>query len=60
MEDFKQTLLVIEALNGLFFFNSGPESGYSQKHKHIQVLPNEAFKLPIIKKIKDDIKASNL
>ncbi len=60
LEDIKQTLLVMRSINGLFFFNSGPESGYSQKHKHMQVLPADAFKLPIIVNILKDIKSKNL
>ena len=39
------------ALNGSFFFNCGPHSGFSQKHKHIQILPNESLNLPIMEKL---------
>jgi ATP adenylyltransferase len=35
-------------IKGFAFFNSGPESGYSQDHKHIQLLPFISFPhLPI-------------
>jgi ATP adenylyltransferase len=54
-EDFKQSLLVMLALNGLFFYNSGPKSGFSQKHKHVQVLPSDAMRLSIITLILKDI-----
>lgn len=37
--DFKQLVLVQGALNGIYYFNSGQESGASQKHKHLQILP---------------------
>lgn len=47
-EDFKQCVLVQGALGGVFYFNSGPESGASQKHKHIQVLPAESRRLPFV------------
>lgn len=60
LEDMRQTLLVTEALRGLFFFNSGPESGFSQKHKHLQILPSEAFELPIVERIIKDVNANNL
>lgn len=49
--DFKQAALATLALRGTFFFNCGPESGFSQRHKHIQILPEEASKLPILEKI---------
>jgi ATP adenylyltransferase/5',5'''-P-1,P-4-tetraphosphate phosphorylase II len=38
----------MEALKGIYFFNSGPNSGAIEKHKHIEVLPADVFKLPII------------
>lgn len=60
VQDFKQVLLACEAIKGLFFFNSGPESGYSQNHKHLQVLPSEAFKLPIVSKIINHIENKKL
>jgi ATP adenylyltransferase/5',5'''-P-1,P-4-tetraphosphate phosphorylase II len=41
----------MKSLNGLFFYNSGPLSGFSQQHKHIQILPSEALMLPIINQI---------
>eukprot|EP01026_Neomeris_dumetosa_P005845 TRINITY_DN11770_c0_g1_i4.p1 TRINITY_DN11770_c0_g1~~TRINITY_DN11770_c0_g1_i4.p1 ORF type:complete len:632 (+),score=44.19 TRINITY_DN11770_c0_g1_i4:139-2034(+) len=40
--DFEALLRVLEAFpgyGGLGFFNCGPQSGYSQQHKHIQVVP---------------------
>jgi len=43
--------LACEALNGIIFFNGGEFSGASQKHKHLQILPNEAKELPIFKQI---------
>ena len=43
--DFEVMQEVIGDLNAVAFFNSGPESGYSQPHKHIQVIPLEG--LPI-------------
>lgn len=41
-------MLVQGALHGIYYFNSGPESGASQKHKHIQILPSESMNLPLI------------
>lgn len=39
IQDFFQCALLNSALNGCFFFNCGPHSGYSQQHKHIQIFP---------------------
>jgi ATP adenylyltransferase len=50
-DDFKQTIFVFKALKGLYYYNSGPKAGASQKHKHIQVLPYEARDLPIFQNI---------
>jgi len=30
----------MKALRGLYFFNSGPNAGASQIHKHLQIFPN--------------------
>lgn len=38
-KDFASGFLTIKALNGIAIYNSGPESGASQPHRHIQVLP---------------------
>lgn len=39
--DFEATLQLLRAMpeGGIAYFNSGPESGASQPHKHIQVVP---------------------
>jgi ATP adenylyltransferase len=42
-------MVVVKALgkNGLLFFNCGKDSGYSQAHKHLQILPaNQYMYLP--------------
>merc|ERR1712228_1085648 len=42
--DFEIALNVIASMNGLCYFNSGPFSGASQPHKHLQIIPrNKAF-----------------
>ena len=38
-EDWNQALLMIKTLKGMIFFNGGNNAGYSQRHKHMQVLP---------------------
>ena len=38
-------------MKGLVFYNCGKNSGYTQSHKHIQSLPSEGFKFPLIKMI---------
>eukprot|EP01084_Bolivina_argentea_P075393 136689_1 len=38
-KDFDITMKVILSMNGLCYFNSGPFSGASQPHKHIQIIP---------------------
>ncbi len=49
--DFRQSVLVLKALEGLLFFNSGSDSGSSQPHKHVQIFPKESLELPIVKKV---------
>lgn len=39
VQDFQVTWNTTQELNAFAFFNSGPESGYSQEHKHIQIIP---------------------
>lgn len=46
--DFKQVIVVQGALRGVFYYNSGAQSGASQKHKHIQLLPAESRSLPFV------------
>jgi sulfate adenylyltransferase (ADP) / ATP adenylyltransferase len=38
-DDFKQTIYAFKANRGLYFFNSGPNAGASQQHRHIQIFP---------------------
>jgi ATP adenylyltransferase len=57
--DFRQSILVVKALEGLLFFNSGPDSGSSQPHKHVQIFPKEALELPIIKKITEHVNSAS-
>ncbi|KAL4435689.1 hypothetical protein ABPG74_018240 [Tetrahymena malaccensis] len=40
--DFSAAHKVLLTLNGFWFFNSGPDAGASQQHKHMQVMPYEA------------------
>ena len=60
LQDFYQCALLNSALNGCFFFNCGPNSGYSQQHKHVQILPEESLKFPIMEQISSSIKANEL
>ena len=39
LDDFVSSYKVLLALNGILYFNSGPCSGASQPHKHLQVMP---------------------
>eukprot|EP01083_Nonionella_stella_P240792 841439_1 len=39
--DFDITYKVIQSMNGLCYFNSGPLSGASQPHKHLQIIPRD-------------------
>jgi ATP adenylyltransferase/5',5'''-P-1,P-4-tetraphosphate phosphorylase II len=43
-------------LDGILYFNEGKNSGSSQDHKHIQILPSEAKKLPLYVAIADYLK----
>lgn len=42
-QDFAASLLVMKSLDGFVFFNSGPEAGASQEHKHLQAIPYSSF-----------------
>ncbi len=41
--DFRGALEVMTALDGVAFFNSGPNAGSSQGHKHVQVIPVDTY-----------------
>ena len=53
--DFEVALQVIASMDGLCYFNSGPFSGASQPHKHLQIIPrNRAFPIEdFIKNIRE-------
>ena len=53
LNDFEALNLCLSEVNGLAFFNGGPEAGASQKHKHLQVVPysNSLPAFPIEKAI---------
>lgn len=38
--DFKSLSLCLSEVDGLAFFNAGPEAGASQAHKHLQIVPH--------------------
>jgi ATP adenylyltransferase len=38
ISDFKSIYKVLKSIDGVAFFNSGPNAGASQKHRHIQML----------------------
>lgn len=44
LEDFEVISLVCGELNAFAFYNSGPASGHSQEHKHIQIVPYKSSK----------------
>lgn len=44
IRDFEAGLKAMKALSGFIFYNSGPDSGSSQLHKHLQVVPYSAFR----------------
>ena len=41
--DFYAALKVMHALDGFVFFNGGAAAGSSQRHKHLQLLPYDAY-----------------
>ena len=47
-EDVRQTMTVVKAQEGMFFYNCGKLSGASQRHRHTQCLPMEGKKLVLI------------
>ena len=57
--DFEVSFKVLNALDGFAFYNSGPNSGASQPHKHIQIMPfDKDIKFDIPKLISQIIAAS--
>lgn len=42
-EDLDQAYKIICSIDGFAFFNSGEHSGYSQEHKHIQIIPFQSL-----------------
>ena len=57
--DLEQTIYIYRTIGGLFFFNRGQKSGASQPHKHIQIFPSDARKLPIFKEMEKFAKERN-
>lgn len=53
LRDFEVIQLVMRDMNAVVFFNSGPESGFSQPHKHIQVIPVESMPIGLWKEIEE-------
>jgi sulfate adenylyltransferase (ADP) / ATP adenylyltransferase len=50
LADFEALGLTLAEIDGLAFYNGGPEAGASQKHKHLQVIPlpmAEEVRIPI-------------
>ena len=41
--DFAASLKVMKALTGFVFFNSAPNAGASQEHKHLQAIPYSSY-----------------
>src|SRR4029079_11989701 len=37
--DFEAAALCLDAIDGLVFYNSGPDAGASQSHRHLQLVP---------------------
>ncbi|MEM6450528.1 MAG: DUF4922 domain-containing protein [Cyanobacteria bacterium P01_D01_bin.105] len=49
LADFQALALCLSEIDGLAFFNGGPEAGASQPHKHLQIVPysNSLLAFPI-------------
>lgn len=41
--DFFALSRILQKTQGLAFYNAGPQAGASQKHKHLQIIPAQAF-----------------
>jgi ATP adenylyltransferase len=55
-EDLDQTFKIINEIDGFAFFNSGEHSGYSQEHKHIQLIPNQSLsRFPLESQVQSSI-----
>lgn len=51
--DFEVMREVTQDMRALAFFNSGPESGFSQPHKHIQVIPFESMPIGLWREVEE-------
>lgn len=51
LDDWRVVSSTIRSLGGLAFFNCGVNAGFSQSHKHIQILPAEGFNFPIVQRL---------
>ena len=45
IDDWRALALVDQTTTGLWFFNSGPDAGASQPHRHLQLIPRTAGEL---------------
>lgn len=45
--DFKAVGRCLAEVDGLVFYNGGPVAGASQRHKHLQLIPKNAARVPI-------------
>jgi len=52
--DFEVMREVMQDMRALAFYNSGPESGFSQPHKHIQVLPFESLPISLWREVEEN------
>ena len=58
--DFIAVSKTMKAIDGFAFYNSGPNSGYTVDHKHIQVLPLTGLHYGLMESIKERIKENSL
>ena len=54
-KDFSAGFLTIKALKGLAIYNSGPQSGASQPHRHIQVVNYNRKQQPLTSYIEFEV-----
>lgn len=54
-EDLEKSYLLLKTLNGFCFFNSDKRAGASQRHKHLQIVPNKNFETFYLQEIREII-----
>ncbi len=53
LSDFYSLAFCLDQIDGLGFYNSGPEAGASQPHRHLQLIPSSPLNFPLYYLLKE-------